>query len=336
MTSVARKILNELMGPDRHKPLGTQGHSAVRYTQPEVCKHFLVDFCPYEAFLNTKSDIGPCPCRVHDPLIKAEFEQRATPNQREAYSRPFNDLCWRLLDDLERKLRRNKERIDQPHASGAALTPENDELEAKRRTLERQVRDALARMESLGGQGKVGEAQEVMVQVDLLQNELERLKTCDLATSAAAVVDANNPLVRMERKMELCPTCGSFLIVNDTPARVQAHYQGRQHNGWVQLRAALERCKAQRASQARTHHSRDDVREGGSARERRHHERESLRDRRVDSRERDRSPPRSAHHSRDPHARDRAPHDKARDQYDRHHYERRREYSDRGGYDRGR
>lgn len=304
MTSIARKLLNELMGPDRNKPLGTQGQSAIRYTQREVCKHFLVDFCPYEAFLNTKSDIGPCPCRVHDARVKEEFQRHGTPEHRESYEKPFYDLCWRLLDDLERKIRKNKERIDQPSGLG-----ENDELDEQRISLERQIRDLLTQVEALGEKGKVSEAQEMMSRVDALQAEVEKIRSVEIATSSAASVDPNNPLVRLDRRMELCPTCGSFLIVNDTPARVQAHFQGRQHNGWVQVRAALERYKANKSTRAATDNRPQD-RRGDS-----HYERHDS-------------------YSRQPSSRDVRDHRDHRDHHDNRHDHRSHRHDDRKEYSR--
>ena len=232
MTSIARKLLDELMGPDRNKPLWLQGQSSIRYTQPDVCKYYLIDFCPFELFLNTKSDIGQCPFRIHDPMIKEEFEKKGEPEHLKMYERLFYDRCWDLLGDLEKKLKRAKDRLDMPD-SGAASNL-NDEMDEKRALLEHQIKEILAQVERLGEEGRVLEAQERMVQADLLQAEIDRLKQ----------VEADNPMYRLEKKMELCPTCGAFLIVNDAPMRIQAHYSGRQHNGWVQLRNVLEKYKA--------------------------------------------------------------------------------------------
>jgi hypothetical protein len=232
MTSIARKLLDELMGPDRNKPLQMQGQSSIRYTQPDVCKYSLIDFCPFELFLNTKSDIGQCPFRIHDPMIKEEFEKKGDPEHRKMYERLFYNRCWDLIGDLEKKLKRAKDRLDMPDSGTASNI--NDEMDEKRALLEHQIKEILAQVERLGEEGHVMEAQERMVQADLLQAEIDRLKQ----------VEADNPMYRLEKKMELCPTCGAFLIVNDAPMRIQAHYSGRQHNGWVQLRNALEKYKA--------------------------------------------------------------------------------------------
>ena len=49
-----------------------------------------------------------------------------------------------------------------------------------------------------------------------------------------------------QKIMEVCETCGSFLIVNDAQARVEEHVAGKQHMGYAKLRAALENIRKKR------------------------------------------------------------------------------------------
>lgn len=53
------QLLNELMGPKRNADFGDANEPD--FDEPDVCKHFLVSFCPNEMFRNTKADLGPCP-----------------------------------------------------------------------------------------------------------------------------------------------------------------------------------------------------------------------------------------------------------------------------------
>lgn len=39
-------------------------------TYPQVCKYFLVKFCPHDLFTNTKADLGPCKFSTHDVKIR--------------------------------------------------------------------------------------------------------------------------------------------------------------------------------------------------------------------------------------------------------------------------
>ena len=53
-----RQMLDELMGADRDKTdkekIGTNKH----FDDSDVCKFYLLDFCPHDLFPNTKSDLG--------------------------------------------------------------------------------------------------------------------------------------------------------------------------------------------------------------------------------------------------------------------------------------
>lgn len=51
-------MLNELMGPKRNADFGDTNEPD--FDEPDVCKHFLVAFCPNEMFRNTKADLGYC------------------------------------------------------------------------------------------------------------------------------------------------------------------------------------------------------------------------------------------------------------------------------------
>lgn len=46
-----RRLLDSLMGLDRNKAK-TAG-AAPRFTEADVCKHYLCGLCPFETFMNT-------------------------------------------------------------------------------------------------------------------------------------------------------------------------------------------------------------------------------------------------------------------------------------------
>lgn len=43
-----------------------------KFTDADVCKYYICGFCPFEEFLRTKHDVGPCP-NVHDDSCKVGF-----------------------------------------------------------------------------------------------------------------------------------------------------------------------------------------------------------------------------------------------------------------------
>lgn len=60
------------MGADRNDVAALQQKSRKSYKDPDVCKFFLIEFCPHLLFPNTKSDIGPCPNK-HSDSFKEQF-----------------------------------------------------------------------------------------------------------------------------------------------------------------------------------------------------------------------------------------------------------------------
>lgn len=287
MTSMARRLLDELMGLDRNKPLHLRGPKKHRFDHADVCKYYLVDFCPYELFMNTKSDVGSCPYKVHDDIIKGEFEREGA-EFRERYEQRFVNKLEELVADLEKKLRRGRERVEGQNASEAS-GHQNDEVEEEKVLIAAQIRDLLRKVEELGEEGRITEAKNMSLRAEQLKDQLEKLKQAD----------SDSSVFRLERKLEQCETCGAMLVVNDAPLRIQSHYEGRQHNGWDRVRKTLEewRLKAPHLLRERRrddHYSSDRRREDRRQVDERPHEHRRYDDRRHRD---DRSDDRHRHHS---------------------------------------
>lgn len=103
----ARALLDELMGPNRNRDRTT----TVNFWDDDVCKCFLFDYCPHDLFTNTKSDIGPCP-KVHDDKLRTAYQQ-ASPEEKEKYHYEEELFLFarRLLNDLDRKIKRAREKV---------------------------------------------------------------------------------------------------------------------------------------------------------------------------------------------------------------------------------
>ena len=41
--------------------------------------------------------------------------------------------------------------------------------------------------------------------------------------------------MKQDKKMEVCQVCGSLLIMNDVQKRLEAHFEGKQHAGFVKV-----------------------------------------------------------------------------------------------------
>ncbi|KAI8602559.1 hypothetical protein EDD21DRAFT_335750 [Dissophora ornata] len=226
----ARSLVSELFAPfepSKHK-----------FWDKEVCKHFLVKFCPNSLFTNTKSDLGNCDL-VHDEKLREEY-QNAPDKDTYRYEDDFFDYLTYLHNDLERKIRRGKERKDK-EVDENLLNPRKDEKEEKIIMLEQKIKDMLAKVEEAGEEGRVDEAQVLTDLVEKLQADLEHLKQNDDV----------NPIFRQENKMEVCHVCGAFLVMNDTSNRLDAHLQGKQHTGYQKIHETYEEMKKQRGDSHR-------------------------------------------------------------------------------------
>ncbi|KAK9761789.1 splicing factor, partial [Basidiobolus ranarum] len=216
----ARSLLSELMSP-------YESESKKKFFDRDVCKYFLVRFCPHELFINTKSDLGPCD-KIHEEALKRDY-QEAEDREKYGYEEEFYEYLQTLINDLDRKIRKGKERLNiQPDES--LLNPNKDEKEEKIVLLDEKIKSLLAQIEEAGEEGRVQEAQDLNQQLERLQAELATLKNND----------DSNPIFKQEKRMEVCDVCGSFLVTNDTSKRLDAHMEGKQHTGYAKIREALE------------------------------------------------------------------------------------------------
>ncbi|KAG1438975.1 hypothetical protein G6F56_012452 [Rhizopus delemar] len=92
--------------------------------------------------------------------------------------------------------------------------------------------------------------------------------------------------------MEVCDVCGAFLVTHDASDRLESHYKGKQHQGFLKIREALNEKKQTQPqsspypnqSRPHTNYSRqryeyNDRREGGRHREYRRYSDRERRDR---------------------------------------------------------
>lgn len=260
--------------------------------------------------MNTKSDIGACPFRYHEDSLKEQYEQRGEAF-REQYERELLMLLESLISDAERKMRRGRERLEMrpndPSVTHALGT--SDEAEERRVLLDLQIKELVVQIEACAEEGKFDQVQELTERLDSMKAEINSLKMS---------IDYDNPLHRLEKRMEVCSTCGALLVINDAPKRVDAHFEGRQHLSWVELRNQAEILR-QKGYNVRTRRPRD-AREMRDSRDSR-----DYRDSRDSRESRDSRDSRDYRDSRD-----------SRDNRDSHSREVRRDYRDSREYSRDR
>ncbi|KAM5557063.1 luc7-like protein 3 [Rosa sericea] len=304
-----RALLDELMGAARNlTEEERKGYKEITWDSKEVCGAYMVRFCPHDLFVNTRSDLGPCP-RIHDSKLKESFEK--SPRHAAYVPRFEADLaqfCEKLVMDLDRRVKRGRERLSQ-EVEPPPQPPLSAEKSEQLSVLEEKIKNLLEQAEELGASGKVDEAEALMRKVDVLNVEKTVL--------ALQPPNAQALMVPQEKKMALCEICGSFLVANDALERTQSHVTGKQHIGYGMVRDFIAEYKAAK-EKARE--------EEKLAREKEAEERRKQQEKENESRRRSGSSDRDRYRDRD------------RDRYrerdlDR---ERSREWTGRGGRDGGR
>ncbi|AED96076.1 hypothetical protein AtNW77_Chr5g0136131 [Arabidopsis thaliana] len=230
-----RALLDELMGAARNlTDEERRGFKEVKWDDREVCAFYMVRFCPHDLFVNTKSDLGAC-SRIHDPKLKESFENSP---RHDSYVPKFEaelaQFCEKLVNDLDRKVRRGRERLAQevePVPPPSLSAEKAEQLSV----LEEKVKNLLEQVEALGEEGKVDEAEALMRKVEGLNAE----KTVLLQRPTDKVL-----AMAQEKKMALCEVCGSFLVANDAVERTQSHVTGKQHVGYGLVRDFIAEQKA--------------------------------------------------------------------------------------------
>ena len=103
--------------------------------------------------------------------------------------------------------------------------------------LTEKINGLVDKAEEAGNQGDVEEAQGILKLSDQLKEEREELKqTIGAAQSQTTAEGHFGP----PKAMEVCETCGAFLIVGDAQARIDDHLMGKLHVGYARLRASVD------------------------------------------------------------------------------------------------
>uniref|UniRef100_A0A0A9YKK2 Luc7-like protein 3 n=1 Tax=Lygus hesperus TaxID=30085 RepID=A0A0A9YKK2_LYGHE len=306
----AAALLDELMG--RYRNLAPNDKTKdLNWEDPEFCKYYMVKFCPHDLFVNTRADLGACP-KVHDDEVKDLFE-KSTSSKKQAYEDEFIRFAQSMLNEVERKIVKGKQRLalmsksEPPSTLSAAQTQRNDE---RIKLLLEKINKLVNEAEAAGIEGNVEQAQGLMKLCDQLKDERETLQKQNENSAWSQTAEL---AAAQEKQMEVCEVCGAFLIVGDAQSRIDDHLQGKQHVGYQRLRTSLEEIMAARAKEREEKEKRreEERRERTKARDK---DKDIARKKRDDDRDKDNNRDKDRERDRD---RDRSRDRKRRDD-DRH------------------
>ncbi|KAI8971108.1 hypothetical protein BDB01DRAFT_812340 [Pilobolus umbonatus] len=193
-----------------------------------VCKHYLVAFCPSQLFTNTKSDLGVCD-KIHNDRLRDRY-QKVADKSKYPYEDEFFDYLNKLIVDLTRKIRNGIGRLN-IQSEDKLADSRKEEREEKMVLLDVKIKELLQKVEEAGEEGRVQEATDLQNEVEKLQEELKQLQ------------ENTDTLNKSEKRMEVCDVCGAFLVTNDSSDRLEAHYQGKQHQGYLKIRDTIEQMR---------------------------------------------------------------------------------------------
>lgn len=231
MTQPARNLLDQLMGKDRNKPLSQKSNqlgTPQTWKSNDVCKPYLIDFCPHDLFPNTRADIGKCP-RIHGEIFKERFDADESPDKQALvarYEADFLQQLKRIIDHCENRIRRARERTEAvppeiaiPAESRAAIQRINLEISSLVKEAERQAE-----------QGSLTESATTMLRVGELNTEIRQL--------------AGEKYKAFLKGEVVCQVCGVLMSVADDPDSCQDHIRGKQHSGFDLIRRKVKELEA--------------------------------------------------------------------------------------------
>lgn len=234
----ARKLLDSLMGSHRNIALDdAKRRQGTNFTDANVCKHFLVGFCPQheELFHSTKRDLGACK-KVHSDALKEEFEAH---NEKEKYRLKYERQLREYLEDVVRgadewvaREKRNVQWASQQIAEkaiskaqvGAQSTPEEIEAAA-----EKAAWAVVQEAERLAEAGEITASRAKLAEAEEVRNAV-KAKAKGLSTG-----ELDRPVPTGD---DVCDICGLRTEAGDE-ARRQSHLMGKIHMGYALVRKKL-------------------------------------------------------------------------------------------------
>ncbi|KAH9363492.1 hypothetical protein HPB48_005975 [Haemaphysalis longicornis] len=220
-----RQQLDELMGT------GWDGaKNTIHYSDPKVCRCFLLGLCPHEALAGTKMAMGSC-SKIHNYALKADFENSSKTcrsNQHRFYELTVLTYLQKVIRSCEILDRAKKGRLTR--CQSAAWNGRISDKEAEMKAYGDLVDKKLIEAEELGSQGKVTEALAVIKEVERLKRRRSRIER---------YLDRKPNEPAKEQKQNICEECQLCIGLDDNEQRVANHSSGRLHNSILAIRKKI-------------------------------------------------------------------------------------------------
>lgn len=252
----AKDLLDSLMGPSRN--LSAKSRTGEDFMGPNVCKHFLVGFCP-TTILGKKTlqklptgveAVPPC-TKMHSLALKEELEKHP---QSEKYKKEYEEGFLRRLEEIcsEADARGSREKRKCRPQEVVTKLPEH--LKIKVQVYEEARRERLAEAQERGKSGDIEGSQMALRSAEQAQKDIDGINRAHTNEFPGESV---------------CDACGvRYLLggvgvkgyerLRDGDVWEDDHYASKAHQGYVEIREKLaELRKAKREEQGKRSPSRN-------------------------------------------------------------------------------
>ncbi|XP_006822738.1 putative RNA-binding protein Luc7-like 1 isoform X1 [Saccoglossus kowalevskii] len=273
-----RAMLDELMGTMRDG----ESKLTVKFSDPKVCKSFLLNCCPHDILASTRMDLGDCQ-KIHDLALRADYEKAAR-DKDYGYDIDAMEHLSAFIADCDRRTELAKKRLAETQEE---LSAEAESKAQAVQTLAEEIGKKLAEAEVLGAEGNVEESMK-----KLSEMEECRKKKLDAEEDYRNSMPASS---FQQQKLRVCDVCSAYLGLHDNDRRLADHFGGKLHLGFISIRDKLdglkksvaEKREAREAERAKRREERELEREKERQKRKKDHE-DKYRSRRSKSKSRER------------------------------------------------
>lgn len=230
-------------------PVGENNRYKVHFTDPRVCKSFLLACCPHDILASTRMDLGDCP-KIHDLALRADFET-ASKKKDYYYDVDAMEHLQNFIGECDRRTEQSKRRLAETQEElSAEVTLKLNRVHE----LAESMGKKLAAAELKGADGNVEESLKLLEEVE----EIRRRK-------AEAEQDYRNSMPAssyQQQKLRVCDVCSAYLGIHDNDRRLADHFGGKLHLGFIAIReklASLRETVTEKREKARS----EQLAEGG-------------------------------------------------------------------------
>jgi hypothetical protein len=224
-----RALLDQLMGKDRNAP--TFKGISEQWKDPSMCKAYILDFCPYELFYNTKVFLGNCR-GTHSDVVKHQFDTSSDKDKaslRKKYELDLLTQLERIIDSVDLRVRKQQERVQSKIADYRLPAEKQRELDE----MNQEISISMKQVERLAEQGIFEESALLMSKVEELTRRAAEFKK-----------QAENRYFKTE---SVCSVCGAVTVFSlDEHGKeelINDHLRGRQHSGMERVRMKVIELK---------------------------------------------------------------------------------------------